>query len=204
MRSCCSDVWNSVCSMWKPVLSAANQVRCTFMPPKKRTLMRPSSCRLQGQPQCSSCTISCVQFATKKSTASWSHSQSPPETVSSKCLSSESSGRITPAEPPSAATVWLRIGTTLLTRATCSPASDCTAAMAARRPAPPPPTTTTSHAITCIGTSSGDGRRCSGEPCRQAGPWLTCVKRRRGWQPRPGGRHIRATPLIWANSASPG
>ena len=31
------DVWNSVCSMWKPDLSAANQVRSIFMPPKART-----------------------------------------------------------------------------------------------------------------------------------------------------------------------
>src|SRR6185369_15110983 len=42
------DVWNSVCSMWKPVLSAANQVRSIFMPPKARTLARPSAVRLQA------------------------------------------------------------------------------------------------------------------------------------------------------------
>ncbi len=40
--------------MWKPVLSAANQVRSIFMPPKGRTLTWPSSLRLHGQPQCSS------------------------------------------------------------------------------------------------------------------------------------------------------
>src|SRR5215470_4305121 len=144
------EVWKSVCKMWKPVLSAANQVRCTFMPPKKRTLMWPSSLRLQGQPQCSSCTISSAQCATKYSTASWSHSQSPPETVSSKWLSRVSSVRTTPAEPPSAATVWLRMGTTLETRATLSRGSLSVAAIAARKPDPPPPTTTTSVRTTCI------------------------------------------------------
>ena len=165
-----SEVWNSVCSMWKPVLSAANHVRCTFMPPKKRTLTLPSAWRLQGQPQCSSCTISAVHCSTKSCTASWSHSHSPPETVSSKWFASESSPRTTPAEPPSAATVWLRIGTTFDSSATRSPASACTAAMAARRPAPPPPTTTTSLSMTSMlppslhptvpGHRSGRSRAC--------------------------------------------
>jgi len=36
-----SDVWKSECSMWKPVLSAANQVRMFFMPPNARTAIRP-------------------------------------------------------------------------------------------------------------------------------------------------------------------
>ena len=40
--------------MWKPLRSAANHVRSTFMPPKARTLMLPSGLRLHGQPQCSS------------------------------------------------------------------------------------------------------------------------------------------------------
>ena len=53
-----SEVWKSVCSMWKPVLSAANHVRWFFMPPKGRTATRPSGSRLQGQPQCSSCSSS--------------------------------------------------------------------------------------------------------------------------------------------------
>ena len=44
--------------MWKPVLSAANQVRILFMPPKARTATRPSGCRLHGHPQCSSCSSS--------------------------------------------------------------------------------------------------------------------------------------------------
>ena len=52
------EVWNSVWSIWKPLRSAANQVRSIFMPPKARTLMWPSGLRLHGQPQCSSCTIS--------------------------------------------------------------------------------------------------------------------------------------------------
>ena len=77
-----SEVWNSVCSMWKPVLSAANQVRFFFMPPKARTAIRPSGCRLHGQPQCSSCSSSRGACLTKYSMASWSPSQSLPEMVS--------------------------------------------------------------------------------------------------------------------------
>ena len=82
MPSYFSVVWKSVCSMWNPVLSAANQVRCTFMPPNGRTATWPSGSRLQGQPQCSSRTISAGASFTKASTASWSESQSPPEMVS--------------------------------------------------------------------------------------------------------------------------
>jgi hypothetical protein len=78
------EVWNSVCSMWKPVLSAANHVRSIFMPPNARTFTRPSLLRLQGQPQCSICTSSRSAWPTKNSTTSWSHSQSPPLTVSLK------------------------------------------------------------------------------------------------------------------------
>jgi hypothetical protein len=77
-----SEVWNSVCSMWKPVLSAANQVRCFFMPPNGRTAMWPSGVRLHGQPQCSSCSSCCGASCTNASTASWSASQSLPEMVS--------------------------------------------------------------------------------------------------------------------------
>src|SRR3989304_2265810 len=51
----CSEVWKSVCSRWKPVLSAANQVRSFCIPPKGRTATLPSGSRLQGQPQCSNC-----------------------------------------------------------------------------------------------------------------------------------------------------
>src|SRR5262245_14724167 len=57
---------------------------------------------------------------------------------------------MTPAEPPSAATVWLRIGTTLETSAMRRRGSLCAAAIAARSPAPPPPTTTTSAWTDCI------------------------------------------------------
>ena len=75
-------VWKSECSMWKPVLSAANQVRSIFIPPKGRTATLPSGMRLQGQPQCSSCIISSGARRTKYSTASWSASQSAPLMVS--------------------------------------------------------------------------------------------------------------------------
>ena len=77
--------------------------------------------------------------------ASWSPSQSDPLTVSYMCHCQLSSP-ILPSEaemPPWAATVWLRVGKTLVTQATFSP---CWAApRAARRPEPPAPTTTTSY-----------------------------------------------------------
>ena len=96
--------------MWKPVLSAANHVRMFFIPPKGRTAMRPSGSRLHGQPQCSMRSSSRGASCTNISTASWSQSQSPPEIVSYACSSRLSSGAIAPAAPPSAETVWLRIG----------------------------------------------------------------------------------------------
>src|SRR5688500_14787322 len=53
---------------------------------------------------------------------------------------------MTPAAPPSAETVWLRIGYTFEITATSSRGSVSAMAMAARRPAPPPPTIRTSCA----------------------------------------------------------
>src|SRR3954449_9029753 len=53
---------------------------------------------------------------------------------------------MTPAAPPSADTVWLRIGYTLEITATLSRGLVSAMAMAARRPAPPPPTIRTSCA----------------------------------------------------------
>src|SRR3954471_12204991 len=53
---------------------------------------------------------------------------------------------MTPAAPPSADTVWLRIGYTLDTTATSSRGLASAMAMAARKPAPPPPTIRTSCA----------------------------------------------------------
>ena len=105
-----SEVWKSVWSMWKPVLSAAYQVRRMRMPPKGRTATLPSSLRLQGQPQCSSWISSLGASLTKSSTASWSASQSEPLMVSWMCSSLLSLSLITAAAPPSAETVWLRIG----------------------------------------------------------------------------------------------
>jgi hypothetical protein len=67
-----SDVWNRVCSRWNPVLSAANAVRCTLIPPKARTATRPFGSRLHGQPHRSSWMISSGASAVKASTASWS------------------------------------------------------------------------------------------------------------------------------------
>jgi hypothetical protein len=105
-----SEVWKSVCSRWKPVLSAANQVRFFFMPPKARTATCPSGVRLHGQPQCSRRSSSARASGMNISTASWSQSQSPPEIVSYACSSKLSSAPIAAAAPPSAETVWLRIG----------------------------------------------------------------------------------------------
>ena len=67
-----SEVWKSVWSMWKPVLSAAKQVRQVVMPPKGRALILPSGSRLQGQPQCSSWMSSIGASRTKVSTTNWS------------------------------------------------------------------------------------------------------------------------------------
>ena len=80
------------------------------IPPNGRTATVPSSSRLQGQPQCSSWIISFGASLTKVSTASWSASQSAPLTVSWMCSSRESLSLMTAAAPPSAETVWLRIG----------------------------------------------------------------------------------------------
>src|SRR6476469_6949323 len=60
------------------------------------------------------------------------------------CSSSVSPSAITPAAPPSADTVWLRIGYTLDTTATSSRGFVWAIAMAARKPAPPPPARSTS------------------------------------------------------------
>src|SRR3989304_2467393 len=46
----CSEVWKSVCSRWKPVLSAANQVRSFCIPPKGRTATLPSGSAPPGPP----------------------------------------------------------------------------------------------------------------------------------------------------------
>ena len=59
------DVWNSVCSMWKPILSVAYHVRLVVMPPKARVATVPSSFRLNGQPQRSSCESSLGASSTK-------------------------------------------------------------------------------------------------------------------------------------------
>ena len=78
------------------------------------------------------------------SIASWSPSQSEPLTVSYICQR-QSSSPILPREalmPPWAATVWLRVGKTLVMQAVLRPASALP--IVARRPEPPAPTTTTS------------------------------------------------------------
>src|SRR5712691_2764906 len=111
------------------------------MPPKGRTLTRPSGSRLHGQPQCSSWITSPGASFTKASTTSWSARKSLPKIVSFACVSRLSLSRMTAAVPPSADTVWLRMGYTFERTAIESRGDSSAAAMAARSPAPPPPIT---------------------------------------------------------------
>ena len=78
------------------------------------------------------------------SMASWSPSQSEPLTVSYMCQRQSSSPMLPRAAlmPPCAATVWLRVGKSLVMQAVESPLS--ASPSVARRPAPPAPTTMTS------------------------------------------------------------
>ena len=78
------------------------------------------------------------------SMASWSPSQSDPLTVSYMCQRQSSSPMLPSAAPmpPCAATVWLRVGNTLVMQAVFRPAAPMP--NVARRPEPPAPTTTTS------------------------------------------------------------
>ena len=71
------------------------------------------------------------------SIASWSPSQSEPLTVSYMCQRQSSFAMLPSAAlmPPCAATVWLRVGKTLVTQAVLSPAA--TIPRVARSPAPP-------------------------------------------------------------------
>ncbi len=75
---------------------------------------------------------------------SWSPSQSDPLTVSYMCQRQSSAPMLPSAAPmpPCAATVWLRVGNTLVMQAVFSPAAPIPSV--ARRPDPPAPTTTTS------------------------------------------------------------
>src|SRR5580693_9454283 len=77
--------------------------------------------------------------------ASWSPSQSEPLTVSYICQRQSSTPMLPSAAemPPCAATVWLRVGNTLVKQAVDRPAS--AKPKVARKPAPPAPTTTTSY-----------------------------------------------------------
>src|SRR5713101_7488623 len=111
------------------------------MPPKGRTLTRPSGSRLHGQPQCSSWMTSPGASLTNVSTTSWSARKSLPKIVSFACVSRLSLSRMTAAVPPSADTVWLRMGYTFERTAIESRGDSSAAAMAARSPAPPPPIT---------------------------------------------------------------
>src|SRR5712691_6909942 len=61
---------------------------------------------------------------------------------------------MTPAAPPSAETVWLRMGYTLETTAPLNLGLNSETAIAARRPAPPPPTNRTSWFVTSNGNLS--------------------------------------------------
>ena len=81
---------------------------------------------------------------------SWSPSQSEPLTVSYMCQR-QSSGPMLPSAaemPPCAATVWLRVGNTLVMQAVLKPL--LAMPKVARRPAPPAPTTTTSYSCSMM------------------------------------------------------
>ena len=105
-----SEVWKSVCSMWKPVLSAANHVRIFFMPPNGRTATRPSGSRLQGQPQCSSRSSSSRRFPDERLDGVLIAEPVAAGDGVVAVLVEAVVGAMTPAAPPSAETVWLRIG----------------------------------------------------------------------------------------------
>src|SRR5436309_4242469 len=66
------------------------------------------------------------------------------------------------AAPPSAETVWLRIGYTLETSAMLRRSEICAAAIAALRPAAPPPTMTMSYAIVSKRSPSRSGAFSTG------------------------------------------
>ncbi len=85
------------------------------------------------------------------SIVSWSPSQSEPLTVSYMCQRQSSSPILPSAAeiPPCAATVWERVGNTLVMQAVLSPAS--LQPTAARSPEPPAPTTSTSKLWSSIG-----------------------------------------------------
>ncbi len=92
-----------------------------------------------------------MALRTMYSIASWSPSQSEPLTVS-YMWKRQSSGSMLPSEaptPPWAATVWLRVGNTLVMQAVFNPAAVMPSV--ARRPAPPAPTTMTSKWWSIIG-----------------------------------------------------
>src|SRR5581483_2674526 len=87
--------------------------------------MRPSSVRENGTPQCSSSYTASGALRHMYSMASWSPSQSDPLTVSYMCQRQSSSPMLPSAAamPPCAATVWERVGNTLVMQAVLRPAS---------------------------------------------------------------------------------
>ena len=105
-----SEVWNSVCSRWKPVLSAANQVRFFFIPPNARTATWPSGSRLHGQPQCSSLISSRGRLGDERLDGVLVAQPVAAGDRVVRVLVEAVVGAIAPAAPPSAETVWLRIG----------------------------------------------------------------------------------------------
>ena len=83
----------------------------------------PSSVRENGTPKCSSSMTAGIALRHMYSIASWSPSQSEPLTVSYMCQRQSSSPILPSAAlmPPCAATVWLRVGKTLLMQAVLQP-----------------------------------------------------------------------------------
>ena len=107
--------------------------------------------RENGTPKCSSSITAGIASRHMYSIASWSPSQSEPFTVSYMCQRQSSSPMLPSAAlmPPWAATVWLRVGKSLVTQAVDSPWA--ARPRVARKPAPPAPTTTTSYRCSTTG-----------------------------------------------------
>jgi hypothetical protein len=108
----------------------------------------PDCTRFQGTPQPSSSRTALGAVCTNMRATCWSHPQSLPRTVSSKCTSSLSPAPMAllarlACMPPWAAAECERLGGTRLSTSGSSPRR--LTPMAVRNPASPPPTTSTSE-----------------------------------------------------------
>ena len=127
------EVWNSVCSMWKPVRSAANQVRSVCMPPKARTFDAAVRRTAPGAAPL----LHLHELLVRVGNEVLDHvllAQPVAALHGVVEVLLEGVMRLgTAAAPPSAATVWLRMGIDLR-RSMLSEGSDSAIAIAARSP----------------------------------------------------------------------